>query len=86
MAKVLSPNAEEISLGGILDHIFYPTFYATTDTGGSKTSKSLVELTKWAKEEKSSLLMVRRFEADGSVCLQPLFVYEFENGRAVRIW
>lgn len=69
-----------------LHHIFYPTFYATTDTGSSKTSKSLVELTNWAKEEKGTLLMVRRFEADGSIQLQPLFVYEFENGRAVRVW
>ena len=69
-----------------MDHILYPTFYATTDSGKSKTSKSLAELSNWAKDEKADLLMVRRFDQDGSVQIQPLFVYEFPNGRPVRIW
>jgi hypothetical protein len=61
-------------------------FYATTDAGKSKSSKSVVELSNWAKEEKAELLMVRRFDQDGSVQIQPVLVYEFVNGRPVRIW
>jgi hypothetical protein len=72
--------------GKILDHILYPTFYATLEDGKAKTSKSLVELTNWAKEAKTGLLVVRRFEADGSIRIQPTFVYEFTNGRPVRVW
>lgn len=69
-----------------MDHILYPTFHASTDTGKFKTSKSVVELSNWAKEEKAELLMVRRFDLDGSVQIQPILVYEFVGGRPVRIW
>lgn len=69
-----------------MDHILYPTFHASTDNGKYKTSKSLVELSNWAKEEGADLLMVRRSDLDGSIQIQPLFVYEFLNGRPVRIW
>lgn len=68
-----------------MNHILYPTFYARTDSDQTKISKSLVDLVNWGKAEGARYVTVRRFDPNGAVCVKPLFVYEFINGRPVRI-
>lgn len=68
-----------------MDHILYPTFYGRTNDDRTKISKSLVDLTKWAKEEGASLLTVRRYEPCGAIAIKVLFAYEFVGGRPVRV-
>lgn len=69
-----------------MNHIFHPTYCATIDSGESYITNSLVDLSAWAKRAKAELLLVRRFEEDGSIQIQPVLVYEYNNGRQVRIW
>ena len=69
-----------------MDLIIHPTYYATTESGETRISKNLVELTDWGNEELTDLLIIRRFDQGGSIKIQPVFVYERVNGRQIRVW
>jgi hypothetical protein len=69
-----------------MDYILNPMYYATIDSGESKNSKSIIEISDWAKEKGTELLIVRRLDSEGSIRIQPTFIYEYINGRQIRVW